>query len=234
MSDNFVQAASNTGTTTCVVTLNSVVAGNNISVIAQCGSTDNPTIHTVSDTPNGAYTAKGSPLQDATNNVYTQLFVLENASAGTHTITFTSDASSALFAIAIETGTTSNPAFSGSNGSVQASPGTGANALTSGSVTVTAAATQYCYSNDTSVDDVTKEPSVGTGFTSRANNSNSIVGAWRLSSKAASANGASTATAITGTDRFSTLGFAILNGAGGGSTAASRAGMYYGRMIGAS
>lgn len=217
MSDNFVQQANlGFGTTTASATLNSVVAGNAIVAVAAVGSTFNPTLHSVSD--GTAYVA-GASASVSANNVFAQAFYLLNAGAGTHTVTFTTDSGATCDIFVAEIGTTGGAAVAvDTKAQAQINPGTGANALDSGSLTIPSAATVWAVSLDTSSVAGADEPAVGTSpfsFTTRQNGVTSDSGVYRAESAAAGANGSATATAITGTHSFITLGIAISNAAGG-------------------
>lgn len=214
MSDQYLQNAEASGTTTAVATLNGVTAGSAIVAFLWDGSNAaGPTTHTVDD--GTAYTSRGPSALDNVNAVWVQGFVLENAGSGTHTITGTIDTGNACFLKVVEVGASGAGSFSGANSQFQNSPGTGADVVSSGSATVTAAATLIAMSTDSSSVAPSDEPAAGTAFTSRDNNANGTIGAWRLESKAVSAAAAGTFTAITGTNRFVTAAVAILNPAGG-------------------
>lgn len=216
MADQYIQTAEGSGTTTAVATLNSVVAGNAIVAFLFDGSNlSGPTTHTVAD-GQGSYTSQGSSALDTSNAVWVQPFVLENANAGTHTITGTINTGDACYLRVVEVGASGAGSFSGANSQFQSAPGTVADVVSSGSVTITAAATLMAMSTDTASVVPSNEPTAGTGFTSRDNNANGTIGAWRLESKALAANAAGTFTAVTGTDNYVTAAVAILNGAGGG------------------
>lgn len=210
MSDNFVQQASGLGTTTCTATLAGVISGNTIvAFLFNGGATGG--ITGVSDAQ-GAYIIEGPQGTDPTNAVRGQAFVLQNANAGSHVLTGTVQAGESCFIIAIEVGSSAGAsAFSGANAALSVAPGTGADAISSGSVTVTGASTLVAFSTDTGSVATADEPILGTGFTSRTNNTNTTIGAYRLESKAVAANAAGTFTANTGTDRFVALAVAILN-----------------------
>jgi fibronectin-binding autotransporter adhesin len=213
MSDNFVQQGFNSNTTTCVATLAGVVAGNSIVAFLFNAGTGGG-ITGVSD-GQGAYTIEGPQATDSTNNVRGQAFVLQNANAGSHTITGTVQTGDNCVIIVVEVGSSAGvSAFSGANSQFQSGPGTGTDAVSSRSVTVTGAATLIAFSTDSSSVNVADEPAVGTGFTTRLNNTDSSIGAYRLESGAVAANIAGTFTANTGTDNFVTLAVAILNSSG--------------------
>ena len=214
MSDQFVpgQVVSNFNTAAgpgnVAVTITGVTAGSTLVAFALNGSRIAPVTHTVSD-GQGSYTAQDTPITDATNLIWAQAFTLTNANAGSHTVTAQFDTNDHCFIAVAEVLAPTVSPVSGAKGAFQNNPGTGANALSSGTVTVTAAATMVMFSADTASTATSDEPT--TGDTSRANNANVAIGAWRLSSKAVSANAAGTFTAVTGTHQFVTLAVAILN-----------------------
>lgn len=218
MSDQFIQAAIGAdGGGTSVATLTGVTAGSVICAWFYDGSVQvQPATFTVAD-GDGTYTAAAA-VTGATSPdfVYGRIFYRENASAGTHTITGTSSASNCKLIVA-EVGAPTSAAVSGSLNVSQVSPGTATDGLSSGSITVTGAATLLCVACDTQVVSAGSQPAAGTGFTARASGTGTsgLIGSFRLSSKAVSSNSAATATAITGTDNFQTAGIAVLNSAGG-------------------
>lgn len=215
MSDNYVQSSSAGGVGTAVATLNGVVALNSLIAFFFNGTSSTPTVLSVADNIAGAYTAQGARAADASDNVVGQGFTLVNVASGTHIITGTTDVGASCFIIVVETGSASGAsAFSGANQSHQSAPGTGANALTSGSVAVSAAATLIGFSTDSASVTPSDEPTVGTGFTTRDNNTSGVIGAYRLESGAFSSAQAALFTAPTGSHEFLTFGIAILNGGG--------------------
>lgn len=214
MSDNFVQKASATGTTTAQVTLPGVAAGN--AIVVQFFNGQNGATATLSVSDGLSYTALGSAIADATDNVTGQSFVLLNASAGSHVITGTTNAGQACEIHATEVGTTAGvAALAGSNQAFQSNPGTGANILSSGAIPIIGPATVVGFCTDSASTNPTDEPAIGSGFTTRDNAASTTIGAFRLESGAFSTNQAATFTAITGTHNFLTFGVAILNAAGG-------------------
>jgi hypothetical protein len=222
VSDLFVQQvnATTASGSTAAATITGVVAGNTLIAFAFDGSTASPATQTVSDAQ-GSYTLQGSAAVDATDLVWGAVYTLTNANAGSHTVTVTfPGGSDACFICVVEVGTTAGiSAFSGSNSLGQTSPGTGTDALgASATVTVTGPSTLLGFSTDSASVTPSDEPATGTGFTTRTNNTSTTIGAFRLESTAASANAAATATAITGTHNFITLGVAILNAAGSPDT----------------
>lgn len=213
MSDQFVQKASGTGTTTAVATLNGVVAGNTIVAFAWVGSNFAPTVHSVADVPNGAYAA-GASASDSGNNVFAQAFTLQNASAGTHTITFTSDVGAAVDIYVVECQGPTSGAVTGTNALFNASPGPGADAIVSGTVTIAAANTLVGMASDTQNVTPGNEPAAGGSpvvFTSRDNGVSTNIGAWRLETGATSTTAGGTWTATVAADRHIALVVAIAN-----------------------
>lgn len=213
MSDGYIQrAVSGGGSSAQSATLAGVAAGSRIVVFAFYGS-GTPGSPAVSDSQ-GSYTAiMAAPVGPDPNSVWIQTYELKNANAGSHTPSFSWTGGGSGFIVAVECAADASTASTGSAAD-QASPGTGANALSSGSITISAASTVLSVAVDTSSISTTDEPSVGTSpfsFTSRDAGANSVIGAWRLQSAAGSSSGAATATAITGTDNFITVGVAVLN-----------------------
>lgn len=222
MSDQWVQnGTGGTGTTTATDTLASVVAGNALIAFAFNGTTTNPAAHSCADAQ-GSYAAQagtGLPATDAGNNIWSNVFVLANANAGSHTVTFTSDSGTSVFVVLVEvTAPTASPVEGAARGADQVSPGTGADALTTGALTIAQAVTLLGIVNDNSSVTGSDTPAAGTSFTSRQTGNNAVIGVWRVESQGVAANTAVTGTAITGTHDFITLGIAIKNPAGGGDT----------------
>jgi trimeric autotransporter adhesin len=212
--DGFVQKATGTAAgPNPSATLNSVALGNALVAFLLNGDAAG-SISGVSD-GQGAYAVKGSLLDDTVNAVELEVFLLLNANAGTHVITGSCPSSAGSQITVVEVATTSGAsAYSDVNGAVQASPGTGANAVTSGSVAVGAGSTIIAFSTDSASTATADEPAVGTGFTTRDNGANSFIGAFRLETGAFAAANGGTFKANTGTDRFVTAAIAILNGPG--------------------
>lgn len=222
MSDNHVQTVSRSNfsdTTTSAVTVTGVVAGNTLVAFFFDGlSATLPGTFTVSSSNGGSFGAAKATAADATNQVFGGVFVLQNANAGSHTITGTTTASHSTWIAVVEVGTSgAATAYADAKAAFQSNPGAGANVLSSGSLTIAAAATLVAFSVDTGSTTGSDEPTAGTSpiaFTSRDNNASSTMGAYRLSTGAASANAAATAGPVTTAHPFITLGAAILNAAG--------------------
>lgn len=233
MSDQYVQSLNATGTSTASVTLTGVVAGNVLGAFGFNGSGATPATHSVAD-GQATYTP-GVNAGDATDNVFAESYSLKNANAGSHTITFTTEVASVCFICAFESGGDTTATIT-TNAAFQSSPGAGANALNSGNCTASQAGTLVGFAADCASVAASDEPTAGTSpnsFTSRANNANSVMGAWRLESAAVSATAAATAGPVTTTDRFITLGIFIPNAAAAiGASPPDPRLVAYGRRIG--
>lgn len=224
MSDQFVQAGTGgTGSPSATDTLAGVTAGNTLIAFAFNGSTTTPVTHSCADAQ-GTYTEQtgtGLPATDAGNLIWANVYVLANANAGSHTVTFTSDGGGSVFVVLIEVGgPAASPVEGAPRGADQVSPGTGADALTTGALTIAQAVTLLGILNDNSSVTGSDTPAAGTSFTSRQTGNNGIIGVWRVESRGVAANTAVTGTAVTGTDDFITLGIAVKNPAGGGGGSA--------------
>lgn len=213
MADNFVQiVATNTiGTTSRAESVTGVVAGNALVAFLWLG-TSAPTIHTVTDSAGGTFNAKGSPQPDASNGTWLQAYVLEDAAAGTHTVTGTSDSGISVNLYVVEVGVSGGGgSYSGASSNLQAVPTLTTDAITTGTITVSAASTLVAIAGETNTNSAPDEPAAGTGFTSRGVNTNANHGAWRIETKAAAANAAATFTSALTTAATLSFGVAILN-----------------------
>lgn len=211
MSDGFLQYTNATGTTTAVATLNGVTAGSTIVAFLWDGNNSAPSTHSVADAQ-GTYTARGSSAADVTDGVWMQIYVLENANAGTHTITGTLDSGATAEIHVVETSAATVSAFIDAQTLFQNSPGTGTDAVKPATLTIATAATLIAMSSATNVVNAGDEPNVGTGFTSRGNGTSTTIGSYRVETKAVSANADGSFTAPVGTDLFITGAIAIKNG----------------------
>lgn len=206
-----LQVVKATGTTSFTATMNNVTGGGALVAFLTDGSNaSGPTTHTVSDAQ-GSYTAQGPSALDGTNAVWMQPFVLVNPTPGTHVITGTINTGDLgdLYVVEMDGG-----GFSGANSNFQSSPGAGADAITSGSVTVSGPGRLIGMSTDSSTATAGQEPNEGTGFTSVVHDVSSIIGSWRIETKAVAANAAATFTAVTGTHNFVSGAVAVLNASG--------------------
>jgi hypothetical protein len=179
------------GDTVIAATLAGVVAGNTL--VTFVGFEDLPT--TVSSVSDGAsYTSAGSKVADAGNGQASQVFYKENASSGSHTATATFSALIANRRIRYFelSGLATSSSLDQATGQSQATPGTGANAVSSGASSATTNANDFVmgFSQDTTqVNPGTGTVTAGTGYT--ISGSNIILSA---ESKNVSSTGAQTAT----------------------------------------
>lgn len=220
MADQYLQSVENSGTGTVVVAI-TASAGSSFIAFLWDGASASPTVHTVASNVNGAFTA-GNSDADGTNFVFGQVFTLQNVSAGAHNITGTLDGGSACFMRVVEVQAPATGAVSDTKAQFQNAPGTANDAVSSLTLTITGAATLVGMSTDSSSASTSDEPTIGTGFTTRANNANGTIGAWRLETVGIGSNAAATFKAVTGGHNFVTLAAAILNGAGGGGGATNQ------------
>lgn len=234
MTDRYIQQNSNSTTGASVATTLSVAAsgadvtaGSTVVVIVINGSsTSQPNALTVKDGTTDI-TALMAAIND-TASCWGRSFAVQNSSGGAHTYTAAwSTETDSVYIVAIEVGTDAGAsAVSGQNAQHQGggtAPGTGTDAITSNSANVTGAATLIAYSTDSSNVGATYSPVAGTGFSSQASDNNSVIGSWRLESKAVSSSAAGTFTHgsgdSTGADHYMSWAVAVLNGAaatGGG------------------
>lgn len=220
---SFVQLANGaTGTTTDSATLSGVAAGSTLVAFVWDGSTNSGATFSVSDAQ-GSYTVQGSQVT-TTDFVTGAMYVLQNANSGSHTCTVTVTAGHSAFIVLCELTAPTSSAVAGTNQASQSSPGTGTDAISSGSVAASASATLIAMSADTSVVDVSKAPATGTGFSSQGTQADTVIGSSRIETKSISGATAATFTAVTGTDNFATLAIAIFEPSGGGTTVTPGAG----------
>lgn len=207
------------GSTTATTTLAGVTAGSTLVAFAFNGTSSVPATLTVAD-GQGSYTAQDVIISDATNNVAGRAFTLQNANAGSHTATVSTDSGTSCWIILVESSAPTSGAVLGAKGAFQNAPASGADTLTSGSVTFGQSATIIGFSADTASITASDEPTAGTtpnAFTSRGNNTNTAMGAWRLATATASANAAATFGPVTASHQFET--FAIVIAEPGGAPA---------------
>lgn len=220
MSDNYVQHAINNGTGSIDVALTGVTAGNALVLFAMGGTADYQASEPVITDTNGTWpAASGYKLWITvdSNSVSCKIYVLENAAAGNHTVSVYINNGS-QFAMLVEVGTTSNPSYLDAQGAKYLAPGTGADAISSGSVAAAVAATLIGLAVDSNNVGDGYAPTNNGGATSRAVGSNGAIGSWRLTSRAVSSGTAETftATAGNGADTYQAYGITIRNSGGGG------------------
>ena len=132
-------SGSATGATTLVVTLSGVKSGSTLVAffvdandIAGTGTVG------VTDSAGSNWTQAGSYLRDGANTSSLSIWRTQNATAGTHTITFTPNLSATMAAFLVEV---DGPVASVINGTptgvTRTAPGAGTDAITAGSITTT-------------------------------------------------------------------------------------------------
>lgn len=214
MADQSLQWLAGPGGTTTDTKAITVSAGSTIVAWLTDGSTNSISGFGVSDGTAYSPATNGGAV-DGSNFVAGEVFWLQNASAGTHTVIGTTGGSAAQIFLAEVLGPATGAHISDA-AQFQGAPTTGANAVTSGNMTIATAVTILALSTDSSVVNAGNEPNVGTGFTTRLNGTGSI-GSWRLESGSASTTSAATFTAIAN-DPHVTWAIAIANASGATST----------------
>jgi hypothetical protein len=179
--------------TTVAVTITGVTAGNHL--VVHVGWQDSGSIGcTVSD--GTSYSTGDSKRRDATQGQSGQVFYLENAGAGSHTVTATFGAPTAVgfrrIRVAEVSGLLTSSSIDKATGQSQTAAGTGTDSVTSGSTATTASANEFLmgFTQDTSeLDPGSGTLSAGTNYT--ISGSNIILG---LEGRSVSATGAYAAT----------------------------------------
>lgn len=170
MAGAIVQSAftvDDTGTAalTVAATLNGVVAGNTLVAHVGYGNTTTPT-STASD---GTAYSVGDAQRVNSDNQNGKVFYLENAGAGTHTVTVTLTGSEAFRRLRFYevSGLATSSSLDQNIGAGQTTPGTGANAVSSTATAATTNATDFVmgFSQDTTdTNPGTGTISAGTGY----------------------------------------------------------------------
>jgi len=191
-----------------------ITANSTIIVFGTRGDGSGATI-TASDPTNGSYQALGPQQNDGTTATSIQSFYFKNAAAGTYTISLTSTGSNALGGWFYEC-TGQNLAPTG-NSAIFLSGISGTDALSSGSVTISASATLVGYAAEFS--GTTAVPAAGTGFTPDGSSTDGSIGSQRVEHKSASSNAAATFTAGVSTEACAAFGVAVLEPSSGASIA---------------
>lgn len=182
---------SGTNATTIGATLNGVVAGNTL--VAHIGWSDTGAI-TATATDGTAYSIGDAKRNDATDGQSGTVLYLENAGSGSHTVTatFSTTTSFRRVRFAEISGTQTSSSRDQSIGQAQATPGTGANAITSTASSATTNATDFVmgFTQDASnASPGSGTVTAGTGYTQSGTNVT-----MPLESKSVVATGAQTAT----------------------------------------
>ena len=172
----------------------------------------------VADNKNGTY----CPICRVDNGtLVAKHWYVENAAAGSTTITLTCNDIASNLAIYVEEigGLPTTGTLVGRSYNSQASPGTGTDAVTSGTATLVAGSQIICAASINAA--IGTAPTAGTGFTTDGTNPTWLAAHARQESLVTSAGGntAATFTAVTGTNAHLTLmavfGTAVNSGTGG-------------------
>lgn len=137
--------------TTIALTLSSAVNSGDLILCFTSYGSASQVLSTMADSVNGAYTqiATGSPVSGNSSSQYVHYFL--NSSAGTPTITFTTDGTSvgSRFMTCVVYENVLALGFNVSAGQAQTNPGTGADAVSSGATAATAEANEMAICGST-------------------------------------------------------------------------------------
>jgi len=158
------------GVTTVSDTITGVTAGNHI--VAHVGCDDGAGTITISGVSDGtAYSLGDAKRVDTGNNQFGTVYYLENAGSGSHTVTATATGGTPtnmvlrLFEVS---GLQTSASLDKNTGQAQASPGTGADGVSSGATATTANANDFIMGftqNTGEAPSGTSAITAGTGFT---------------------------------------------------------------------
>jgi hypothetical protein len=182
VADQFAQTAKGSGTTTAQATLSNVKAGATLVCHGYNNNNASPAVMTAAD-GQGSYTALGAIIGDGANGEGARVFKLENANAGSHTVTLTTDSGNACTVMLTEVSTGAGVgAVVGFNQAFLTGPGAGVDAMLSGPAYCPDLCTILVMASDTMSTSGSDTPLVGANpqATKRANGTE--VGAWQLSS----------------------------------------------------
>lgn len=187
-------AVTSAGVTTVSDTITGVVAGNHI--IAHVGCDSSGGAITLSGVSDGTAYAVGDPLRlDAGNNQFGQVFYLENAGSGSHTVVATATGGTPgnmiirLFEVS---GLLTSSSLDKNFGQLQSAPGIGANGVSSGATAATTQANDFVIGLTQNTGEAfpgTSTITAGTGYT-KSGTDNYMA----AESKSVTATGAQTAT----------------------------------------
>jgi hypothetical protein len=180
-------------------------------LVAFIQSTDTATSATISDSVNGSWPAAIASVDDtdSTALAWSAIFAIKNTAAGTPTVTATYGASTSFRGIVImEIANVSTSALDKNTQQNQATPGTGADGVTSGNTATLTAQPNIVLGFGNNTTATAGPPAVGTGFTDQGSG-----WAWdlgiavlRAESKTTTSTSAVAATFTTGTNtRHSTF-----------------------------
>jgi len=190
-----VAGTDNSSGTTISATITGVTAGNHLVVHVGWGDPVPPGTITCSVSDGTSYTAADSKRTDTNNSQSGQVFYLENAGSGSHTVTATFSSSSLFRAIRIYevSGLLTSGSLDANFGQFQSSPGTGTGGVSSGATSATTNANDFVMGFTQNTGEGTPGTSTltaGTGYT-LGPSSDSYLG---YEYKSVSATGAQTAT----------------------------------------
>lgn len=196
MSGSIVQQRAsviNFGSTTNADTITGVTAGNHI--LAHIGSDDGGGTLTASVSDGVSYAVADVKRVDSGNNQFGEVFYLENAGSGSHTVTVTiagGTPSNLILRLLEVSGLLTSGSLDQAFGQAQATPGTGANGVSSGASAATTNANDFVMGFTQNTGEATPGTSVitaGTGYT-KSGTDNYMA----AESKSVAATGAQTAT----------------------------------------
>lgn len=213
------------GVNTVDDTITGIVAGNHIIAFVGCDSGGGAITVSVSD--GSAYSVGDSQRIDVGNNQFGQVFYLENAGAGSHTVTATAAGGvpgNMLIRLFEVSGLLTSGSLDKNIGQAQPSPGTGANGVTSTATAATAQANDFVMGFTQNTGEGapgTSTITAGAGFT-KSGTTNYM----SAESKSVVATGAQTAT-FTQSVNVARITHVVVFKELGGTTTTSRAYLYH-------
>jgi hypothetical protein len=217
------QYGASTNPTTGVTLGSSVAAGDTILLQTGTGGQSTTFSSTVTDQLGNTYmrltTGQGGQLYDSTNNESQDFWYCIVTASGTPALTYTPKPGSSENFLLIQgdhfTGSDANSVRRSSNGSFQSNPGTGTNAITSGSVSAQNGDLLWAASGDPASGPTTTEVK-GTGFSTGAAFNNTIGCLTEYLTASGSASGTFTDATNGGGQNYFTGAIAITPAGGGG------------------
>lgn len=202
-----------TGTSGTITSAYGGAGGSTVTIIFSDGEIRRATITNGGTSVTWLTALTGSPTVNATtydNTAGFAMWYVQNSVAGTVTPQFATSGggTQALYAAEIN-GVGTSGIYLGSNGNVQFAPGTGADAITSTSLSISQSAVLFGFSCDTSTL-TTAGPTGGSGFAAQSQVWNTgTFNAAIAESAVSSTSKAATFTATTGADTFYSLAMAL-------------------------
>lgn len=208
------------GATTIQDTVTGVVAGSTL--LVHCGheQAGGVSVSSVTDSNGSNHTLTDGPRSDATNAGESYVYRLENCAAGTHTITVNYSASVGYRRLRIIEvgGVETTSVLDRATGQHQSAPGTGTDAVTSGSTAATTNANDIVIALSNSwaatFNSLGGTITAGTGFTAISPAQREFAAAY----KTVSATGAQAGTFTLSVDTAQTTHVIVLKDAGGGGS----------------